>query len=104
MKDKIQLKYVARGKCYIGEIEREEIFNWMKEISEKFKDNEVSTKLVKLIPNMVKMQINKDINETKDVPFITYENGNGEELVVNIMRNHHIIWGFLDHYCDEVMK
>ena len=106
MKNTIQLKYVVKGKKYQGEIDRQEFFSWMKDISERFKgNNEISTKFVDMLPTMTKMEINKDINETQDVPFVLYENGNGEQQkVLKIMRCHHIIWGFLDHYCDEVMK
>ena len=106
MKDTIQLNYVVKGKRYEGKINRKEFFDWMRDISERFKgNNEISIKFVGLIPKMTEMEINKDINETQDVPFVLYKEENKEQRkVLKIMRCHHIIWGFLDHYCDEVMK
>ena len=106
MKNVIMLTYVVKSKTYQGEIDRQKFFDWMKDIAERFKgNNEISTRFVKLIPKMTKMEINKDINETQDVPFVLYEELNSnEQKILKIMRCHHIIWGFLDHYCDEVMK
>ena len=106
MKNKIELNYVVGRKVYQGEIDRQEFLDWMKDIANRFKgNNEISTKFVELIPVMTKMEINKDINETKDVPFVLYEDIKDNKLkIFKIMRCHHIIWGFLDHYCDEAMK
>ena len=104
-KDNIRLYYVCKSRMYRGEINREEFFSWMSDIAKRFEgNNEISTKLVEVIPSMVKMKINQDLNETKDVPFIQCENETGEIKAIQIRRHHRIIWGFLQHYCDEAMK
>lgn len=105
MKDNIQLIYVVKRKEYKGEIKREEFLNWMKDISERFKgNNEISTKLVELIPEIKEIKINKDNNEAQDDPFILYYKKDGKECMLRIKRCHHIIWGFLNYYCENVMK
>ena len=100
-KDLIKLKYVEGKKVYQGTINRQEFLNHMNYLVEKFTDNnEISKKLAGLIPEMSHILINKDMNDTQDVPFVYYKlDGSSEGHILKILRFHSIIWGFLERYC-----
>ena len=67
---------------------------------EKIGDNEISKKLTEIIPQVDKIFINNDINETQDVPCIAYCT-DGEEQLIKIKRRHKIVWSILNKYCTE---
>lgn len=101
MKDVIQLEYIKNAQKRQGQINREDFFNHMKYLAETFENNENSSKLIKLIPEMTYITINQDINQTQDVPFIQYKLTDDEIRILKILRTHRIIWAFIQHYCDE---
>ena len=91
------------GNDYQKEISREDfyaMFDGLAKGFEKIGDNEISKKLVKIIPEADKIFIDKDINETQDVPSIEYYT-NGDVQLIKIMRRHKIVWSILDKYCTE---
>lgn len=100
-KDLIKLKYVEGKKVYEGTINRQEFLNHMNYLVEEFPDNnEIAKKLVRLIPEMNHILINKDMNDTQDVPFVYYKlDGSSEGHILKILRFHSIIWGFFERYC-----
>lgn len=100
-KDLIKLEYVEGKKSYHGTINRKEFLNHMNYLVKEFPDNnEIAKKLAKLIPEMIYILINKDINDTQDVPSIYYKlNGSSDGHVLKIIRFNSIIWGFLERYC-----
>lgn len=102
MKETINLEYVKKGKTYLGEIDRKEFLSHMEHLANWFPDdNEISTKLKKVIPKMTIIRVNQDVNETQDVPFIQYEEGEQQQInILKIRRNHRIIWSFIQYYCD----
>lgn len=105
MKETIRLKYVVKGTTYYGKINREQFIQHMAGIAKMFEDNnEISTKLVQLLPNIVYIKINQDLNDTQDVPYIIYGSVDKKTNVLRIRRNHRIIWAFLQRYCDEAVK
>lgn len=61
-------------------------------------NNEISKKLIEIIPDVDEIFINKDHNETQDVPFIVYYI-NGEVHVLKIRNCHKIVWTILNEYC-----
>ncbi len=104
MENKIRLEYIMAKKKYIGVIDREEFRKNMQYLKDAFPDNnEIATKLLSLIPEILLIRINQDVNDTQDVPCIWYETLSGQNML-KILRYHSIIWGFLNHYCYDAMK
>ena len=61
-------------------------------------DNRISSELVKIIPDLISIQINKDRNDQIDVPIICCKTSK-EEKIIHIIRHHKIIWAILNKYC-----
>ena len=104
MKDTaIIYEWIENGKEHQKEISREDfyaMFDGLTKGFEKLGDNEISKKLIKIIPEVDKIFINKDNNETQDVPSIAYYT-NGDRKLLKIMRRHEIVWSMLNKYCTE---
>jgi len=95
----IILEWIEDGEKNRKEINRQEFLYLMEGIKNAFfDDNQISSMLVELIPNLITISINKDRNEQKDVPSI-YCVCEKEERQIDIIRYHKIIWSILNHYC-----
>ena len=95
--------WISHGKRYQKEINRQDfltIFEGLEKGFEKIGDNEISKKLVEIIPMVDEIFINQDINATQDVPTVVYYI-NGNMQLMKIMRRHEIIWAILKRYCTE---
>ncbi len=104
MKDRIKLEYVINDGMHVGSIDREEFLQNMEYLVEAFPhNNEIATKLVELIPNMTCIRVDKILNDTQDVPFIWYQTAQ-KDGIIKILRYHSIIWGFLQHYCNDTIR
>lgn len=103
--DSINLKYVTKERTYSGTINREEFYSKMEELKIKNPDNnEISTKLCVLIPDMYSMTINQVVNDTQDVPHISFKfEQDGDISMLRIGRNHTKIWNNLRDYCKKIM-
>ena len=102
--DKFVLKWIEKGKKHQILVSREKMLAVFEGIALGFSDdNVISKKLIELIPYVDEIKINKDLNETQDVPCITYMI-NGERGIIKIIRYHKIIWAILDKYCSEKKK
>ena len=102
-KTAIIYEWVERSKKHQKEICREDlyaIFEGLAKGFEKMGDNEISKKLIEIIPEVDRICINKDANETQDVPSIVYYS-NGNKNLLKIMRGHKIVWSILEKYCTE---
>lgn len=91
------------GEEHKKEISRKDfydMFDGLKKGFAKSGDNEISKKMVEIIPEIEEIYINKDINETQDVPSVVYTI-NGEKKMLKIMRYHNIVWSILEKYCTE---
>ncbi len=91
------------GKDYQKEVNRVDFYSMFDGLAkgfEKIGDNEISKKLTEIIPQVDKIFINNDINETQDVPCIAYCT-DGEEQLIKIKRRHKIVWSILNKYCTE---
>ena len=86
---------IRRGK----EESRQDMYDVFLSIAKGFQnDNEISTKLVNdILPKADLIFIDKDRNESMDVPMITYVIDEKEEAL-KIMRHHKIVWAILDKY------
>ncbi len=99
--EKIKLKWIEKGKLYEKELGRAELMSLFYGLCQGFaEDNEISKKLLNLIPDVEWIKINKDHNETQEVPCITYK-VNDTVGVMKIIRHHKIVWAILNKYCTQ---
>lgn len=99
----IIFSWKENGKDYQKEISREHfyaMFDGLEKGFKELKDNEISKKMCKVIPEVDKIFINKDHNETQDIPFVICYINNTMDII-KIMRRHKIVWSILDKYCTE---
>lgn len=98
---KIILEWTENGKKSQKQLERKEIKEVFKGLSMGFRDdNEISKRMLKIIPEVDKIFIYKDVNRSQDDPFIIYCI-DGEEDILKIKRYHKIVWAIFDKYCTE---
>lgn len=105
MKDLIDLTYVQKGRCYHSVIAKHEFQNTMEILAASYSNfNENSVKLCKLIPKLSSITINKDIIDTKDVPFFEYVTVDSpDRKVFSLVRPCKIVWKNIFSYCDEAV-
>ena len=95
--------WISHGKNYQKKIDRKDflaIFDGLAKGFEEIGDNEISKKMVEIIPEVDEIFVNQDVNETQDVPSIAYYI-NGNVQLMKIMRRHNIVWSILNKYCTE---
>ena len=100
---RIDFQWIAGGKEYNKILDRQKMYSIFNGLAEGYAEdeNEISTKMVNdIIPNADKIAINKDYNETQDIPMISYEIDRNTK-VLKIKRCHKIVWAILDRYCTE---
>ena len=103
-KTRIMFVWREKGKQKCRQLRRRPLYDVFNGLVKGFDgDNEISKKLVELIPEADSIIINKDINATQDVPFITVVTEEKTEMV-KIRRYHKIVWSILDKYCTEEEK
>ena len=101
MKKVIVLKWVENGQRYVKEIDRQEMLEKFQKLVAEYQDNnEISRKLTKIIPTAQYIFIQKDYNETQEVPSISYKI-NEVVGILKILRHHKIVWGILTEYCQQ---
>lgn len=99
--EKFKLKWIEQGEAYEKELVRLEVMAVFYGLYKGFaEDNEISEKLVKILPDVEWIKINKDHNETQEVPCITYK-ANDIVGVMKIIRHHKIVWTILNTYCTK---
>lgn len=98
-KEKILFIWKQKGKEYKNEVDRELFKNLMEAIKASFDwDNEVSSKLLSYIPNLECIEIDKDRNQQRDVPFIVCKMHNNTKEMLEIRNCHEIMWSILNKY------
>ena len=103
-KETINLQWIEKEKMYEREISRQDIIDIMKSLKNGFdENNEISKKMCEVLPKTVSIMINKDRNEQLDIPMISLKVGENT-YVLDIRRNHKIIWGILNEYCKEKIE
>ena len=103
-KETINLQWIEKEKMYEREISRQYIIDIMKSLKNGFdENNEISKKMCEVLPKTVSIMINKDRNEQLDIPMISLKVGENT-YVLEIRRNHKIIWGILNEYCKEKIE
>ena len=91
------------GKDYQKEVNRKDfyaMFDGLAKGFDKMSDNEISKKLIKIIPDVDEIFVNKDYNETQEIPSIVCHK-NGDVQLMKIRRRNDIIWSILNKYCTE---
>jgi hypothetical protein len=98
-KNPIIIKCKENGMEYQKEIDREKFFNLISALKNGVSnnDNQISTILVGIIPEVDIIMINRDRNDDLQDPIICCQTGKKEE-VVEIKRHHKIIWEILNYY------
>ena len=93
------------GKVYQKEINRADFFAMFDGLAKGYKNmgdnaNEISKKLANIIPEVDRIFIDMDNNETQDVPSVQYLI-KGKDQLLKIRRRHRIVWSILNDYCTE---
>ena len=104
MKKTIDLCYITKEKeKYKGTIDRAEILEKMEEFKEKNPtNNEISTKLVKLLPQTQAILINKLMNVDEMPAIVCFIEGRG--IIIKIQPHHKKIWACLDEYGEKIIR
>lgn len=99
MKDTaIILKWIEDGREHRNEIVRNEFYEKLNNLIKEYpENNEISKQLVKVIPEINEIFINRDFNRTQDVPSIAYKGKEGGLIKIN--RWHKIVWRTINEYC-----
>ncbi len=103
MKDakKIIFRWKKGGRDYERMIDRREMLVVFEGLVKGFSnDNEISEKLVSVIPILDEIKINVDFNATQEIPSIVYVI-DGKVYVLKIIRYHKIVWAIFNKYCLE---
>ena len=80
-------------------IDREKFIYQMEGLKRGFiNDNEVATKFLDKIEEIVTIEIDEEIYKTQDVPFVIIWTEETERKVLKIRRNNQIIWSILLGY------
>lgn len=102
MKEYFKMEWREHGKEYFKEVKTKEFLELMEGLRKAFDtDNEITTQLVRIIPKLVSIQINKDRNEEKDVPCIHCTTEDAKNITIDIRRHHKIVWTILDRYTEK---
>ena len=97
----VTLRWVRKSKRYFKEMPKQEMLVVFEGLAKGFSDdNEMSVKLIEIIRNADMLSLNKDIMQSQDTPFITY-NIDGVVEVLRIRRRHKIVWSILDRFFTE---
>ncbi len=101
-KTTITFSWIEKSMRYQKQLRRDEvyaIFDGLVKGYASSDNNEISKKLIEIIPEVDEIVINKDHNETQDVPFIVYYMDGGEVHILKIKNHHKIVWTILNEYC-----
>ena len=100
-KEPIVFEWSEKEVKHSKEIDRQNFLELMESVRKVWDgNNEISTQLVEIIPELTSILINKDRNDQKDIPSIHCVSENGEKEI-EIIRHHKIIWSMLDSLCKE---
>ena len=101
-KTTINFRWLEKGIRYHKELKRDEVYAVFEGLVKGYAscdNNEISKKLILIIPEVEEIFINKDYNATQDVPFIVYYMDGGEVHILKIKNHHKIVWTILNEYC-----
>lgn len=97
----IKLKWTANGEKHEKMLNREEVLAVFQGLVKGFvEDNEISEKMVKILPEVDWLKIDQDHNDTQEIPCLVY-GVNGSIGILKIIRYHKIVWSILNKYCTD---
>ena len=98
----IKLEWKQGGKEYSKMISEKDISYYMEGFKKGFElDNEASTRILAVLPNVKMIRIDKDINGVIRDPFIFYVNDCGHSDIIKIRRVNRLVWFVLNSLCTE---
>lgn len=101
-KTRIVFKWKSANETNQRLLDRKEVFGYFDKLAKEHPDdNEISLKLLGILPEVDEFFIDEDANDTREVPMVEYII-NGRREALKIMRCHKIVWGQLDKYCQKV--
>ena len=105
MQELLEVSYQENGVVYNGRISKERILSDMKFVEKEYPDrNENAKWFIQVVPEVVKICIDDDYNETQDMPFVTVMMKDGRNIMRKILRNQYVIWGYIKRYCADVKE
>lgn len=105
MGEKIIIQCVQKQRVYRGELSKPLFYRIMAGLKDGFSSTnraEISTFFVNN-PDIEYIEINLDVNEQKDDPFIVFRNKNQGINTITIKRCHKIIWAYFYTICDLII-
>lgn len=101
-KENIIFKWKSKDIILSRELDRHSIYEIFSGIAKGFKgDNEISLKLLEIIPTVDEIYIDEDFNFNQDVPGIIITEDNDSKLI-KIIRYHKIVWSILRKFENQV--
>lgn len=99
--NQIKLKWISKGEKHEKMLNREEVLAVFQGLVKGFvEDNEISEKMVKILPEVDWLKIDQDHNDTQEIPCLIYS-VNGSIGILKIIRYHKIVWSILNKYCTD---
>ena len=102
----LTFSWIKDGLQYKRVYDREKIASIFRGLKEGFEDdNEISKKILEKLPETVVIFVNKDANNTQDVPQIGLTLSKFDEYCdpikepLMIRRYHKIVWSIIDRLC-----
>lgn len=97
---KIRLEWKEFGEEHSKTISYEAISYYMEGLKKGFQtDNEASTKILRVLPKVKRIRIDKDFNEVAVDPFIFYQDIEGHSDIIKIRRRNKLVWFILNDLC-----
>ena len=102
MKKELNLEWRKGGRERTKAIDREKFLDLLNAVKAYYyDDNEFSTKIAKIIPDIDVLRIDFDVNATKEDPFIIYYYATAptKANTLIIKRRHKVVWSILESLC-----
>ena len=93
----VKLIWKQGGKLYSKMISENDISYYMEGFKKGFDlDNEASTRILKVRPDVKEIRIDNDINEYVRDPYIFYTKTNGYSDIIKIRKRNKLVWFILN--------
>lgn len=93
----LKIKVKEKPITAVNVIDKGELFTVMQYLKEKYyKNNEISTQLVKIIPNLDMITIDVKRCKCMEIPQISCKEKTGAVKIIPVRRTHKIIWSLLN--------
>lgn len=94
----VRIVRISTDNTFVTDRNLDDFIKQMENIRDTYvKDNEFSSKLVKVLPFVAEIRIYEERNKEVDIPFILLVKRDNTREAIRIPRRHEIIWGILMH-------